>query len=1248
MKHNFTNYLTGSSLLVLLILFLSTQFNSPKTFDTNSSEGSEIWSTKKTKIKSGKDEYMKPDGFIEYFNSISSKFGEGSNSYKPGYRFNELKSALNKAKSIRSSSSYNAVFKSRGPGNVGGRTRAIAVDPDDNTNCTWIAGAASGGIWKTTDCGQSWINISPNIPNLSTNSIAQSPSNPDVIYVGTGEVFAANATFVRGDGIYKSINRGESWDLLVSTVGNNNFESVNRISIDPTDENVVIIATNSGIFKSIDGGNSWVKKYESIVPNTNAFNSVQDLQVDPTNFDIQYAGVNSVGIVKSMDGGETWELTSEGITDGTRFEIAIAPSKTDVIYTSTEVGQTTFLYYSGDAGASWYQVEDEDSNTDYLGGQGWYDNSIAVNPYDETEVFVGGVNIGKYVVDGQNIQESERQFLGLEFENIEFLSFVNFGADFSNGILNIATGNLSPSENPVTVEIRFGGNNTQKAHRFSVPADGGANGDGGAGIPETQYNFEDYSDVPFEVWDVENNRQLMVSYRDQKNDGTFNLNPRDDANDPELLNSREYLYIHDLEYNPDSPSPDVAEQSGGIAFANMYYFWPILAAGQEWNPSELENSILRILYDSKSVAVANATAVYDAYGGFGRQNINNLHPDHHHFTLIPMDESTETFMIVNGNDGGLGISRNNGGTFQQIENGYITSQFYGADKAPGADKYVGGTQDNGTWLSTTGTVNETSDYQFVLGGDGFEVVWHPDNENLVLATIYNNRIFKSTDGGNSFTASSSGIGEEDGPFITRLASSKTSPNTVYAIGNLGVYRSTNFGDTWSMRLISDDSWGGNASASDVTVSLANDQIVWAGAGMADGALNLFVSTNGGRSYEKTNNYSPDPNAFFTGIYTHPVEDSTAYALFSLPNFPKILKTTDLGKTWTDISGFEGSESGSNNGFPDAYVHSLLVMPFDTDIIWAGTEIGLFESLDGGNSWNFKADMPSVSIWSMKVVDNQVVLGTHGRGIWTAEIDELSLAALEIEDFTYNGYGKADVTFDLKRSYDKITLLYNDTEYLVLDNVAAGIRSVSIEGINEFNNSNIRLLAELNNEMFYAPKFNIETIDVTPDILGFSVSNNDGIYPVTIEVENNEPFEKVEVLFNSQVVHIDERILTEEDGNRIITFDYDQAARNNLQVKAFLNGQEYVASAQEQLITSNNNQLDTEFNIYPNPVNDIINISKANNISSLKIYSSKGVLVKQINISDLNQIDVSDLKQGIYLFQMSDAKGKLFTRRIIKQ
>ena len=98
-----------------------------------------------------------------------------------------------------------------------------------------------------------------------------------------------------------------------------------------------------------------------------------------------------------------------------------------------------------------------------------------------------------------------------------------------------------------------------------------------------------------------------------------------------------------------------------------------------------------------------------------------------------------------------------------------------------------------------------------------------------------------------------------------------------------------------------------------------------------------------------------------------------------------------GQTWKDLTGFHLNVSGkSSKGFPDVAVYSFLVMPHNTDIMWAGTDIGLVESTDGAESWHIvNSNFPNASTWDMKVKDQgQIVLATHGRGIWTATLDDL--------------------------------------------------------------------------------------------------------------------------------------------------------------------------------------------------------------------------------------------------------------------
>ena len=1239
------------SLLVVTCLFLI--FISKRLEVNVLNDTYELPSLKEQLIENKGD---RPNEYLNYFKEISTKSGATKPGYQPNYRINALNSALENVNSNRSISAKTAsIFQvtSRGPGNIGGRTRAIIVDPDDVTKNTWFAGSASGGIWKTVDAGMTWFNLTPNLPNLSTNALAMSASNHNVIYAGTGEIFASNLMFVRGDGIFKSVDRGVTWSQLTATGGDSNYNSVNGIVISPVDENILVVCTNSGIFKSVDGGINFIQTL-------NSFNkSVQDIVDDPSDFTILYAGIDGDGVYKSIDAGDTWVKSSNGIGDVGRIEIAVSSKNTNKVYASTyNSSDSTLVYTSADKGQNWVLFEDSNSSSNFLGEQGWYDNTIAVNPYNEDEVFVGGVYIGKLLFNGATVVK-DPAFLGVDLENTQsFLDFVNFGATVFNGALEIGDG-ATPSTQFFSVEIRFGSGVTQKAHRFTVPPNGGTNNDGGAGIPASEYVYADYIDVPFEVWDVTNNRQLMVSFRDQENNGVFNLNLRDEVNDPNLLFAREYIFINNVPYSLIQ-DPNIAIDGGGHMFNNMYFFWPILSSGV-WDPATLPLSTMRIKYESITVKQGDASIVSDPRGDFGGVN-SNLHADHHNLTIIPVNATTGEFRILNGNDGGLGISNDKGNTWSQITDGYVTSQFYGADKKPGSDEYFGGMQDNGTWQSPSGVVaSVTSHYTFEIGGDGFEVIWHSQNPDKMMGSIYNNRIYTSSSGGVIWADAQSGINTAEGPFITRLASSYTHPDVVFAVTASGVYKTTNFGDSWTLKPISfTDGWtydnGGTpviTSQHDVEVSLSNDKIVWAGGGM-DVYRKLFVSTDRGETFNAVNNFTDVNLGSISGLATHPFKDSTAYALFSFAGSPKILRTNDLGQTWVDISGF-GTGSTSANGFPDVLVHSLLVLPNNPNTILVGTEIGLFESYDNGLTWAFSnSGLPAVSIWSMKVVDDQIVIGTHGRGIWTLKLADLLNSQSSILAANYVGNKQVALDIKLPVLYDSVHVIVDGLVTSKLINpISTSLTSLEITMNPSVTPSSEAYLMSYLNGVGYKSG----TVEFTPDFTPFVESFNQNVDDRTIldaVVIISEEYDSLEIYLNDILVGT-ERTL--QLGNLNLPMVVDQPGSFVLQVRGYHGNISYTSNIKTLSIrTILGVEVFTEkkFIVFPNPVKDILYYEIPKDINSISytinIFNINGSLVKSTSyyryITD-PEITISDLQKGVYIIEFNCTQGS-YLSKFIKQ
>jgi hypothetical protein len=234
------------------------------------------------------------------------------------------------------------------------------------------------------------------------------------------------------------------------------------------------------------------------------------------------------------------------------------------------------------------------------------------------------------------------------------------------------------------------------------------------------------------------------------------------------------------------------------------------------------------------------------------------------------------------------------------------------------------------------------------------------------------------------------------------------------------------------------------SFTDVEVSRANPNIVWAGSGQF-GSTTLFVSTNAGQTFTSV----PNPIGYTLGnitrIATHPLEPNTAYALYSFSKTAKIMKTTNLGQTWTDISGF-GTGTSSTTGFPDVAVYSLYIRLDDPNIIWAGTEIGIVESLDGGATWAILTSFPAVGVWDMKGQDKEIVIGTHGRGIWSASIGKDQIGATKILASGTTPQSKFAMLINAPYKYDSILIKFNATSTLKFVPPDSGTYSLHISNV----------------------------------------------------------------------------------------------------------------------------------------------------------------------------------------------------------
>ena len=285
----------------------------------------------------------------------------------------------------------NAHWKKLGPGNIGGRIRAVYIHPTD-TNLIFI-GSVGGGIWKSTDGGDSWSSVDDFMGNLAVTSIVADPRtvgdlNSTVLYASTGEGFY-NIDGLRGYGVFKSTDGGRTWNHLSATspLGDSDWYYINRLTVN-SDGVIMAAANGKAIFISTDGGTNWTKKDLSY--------HLRDIDFDPNDKTKAIAGTLEGRVYYTNDTGATWQTST--IVDSTwaRVETAYAKSSSTV-YASVD-NNSGEIYKSTDNGATWTYV----SNPQHLGNQGWYANIIWVDPADDNHLIVGGLDLHESTDGGQN------------------------------------------------------------------------------------------------------------------------------------------------------------------------------------------------------------------------------------------------------------------------------------------------------------------------------------------------------------------------------------------------------------------------------------------------------------------------------------------------------------------------------------------------------------------------------------------------------------------------------------------------------------------------------------------------------------------------------------------------------------------------------------------------------------------------------------------------------------------------------
>jgi photosystem II stability/assembly factor-like uncharacterized protein len=667
---------------------------------------------------------------------------------------------------------------------------------------------------------------------------------------------------------------------------------------------------------------------------------VKAVAVHPTDQNTLYIGAAGGGIWKSTNGGATWLDIGRDLESLNFGAIAIDPDNPQTIYAgSGEACLFSFntmydgkgLFKSTDGGQSWITI-----NNGF--GEYTHFSDIAVNPHN-SNIVLASIASGNF-------------FVGDSLPNEGVWKSTDAGLTW-NRTLNEedAYDILFHPVNPAIVYATIGG--MQPNSGFYISTDEGNTWtQSNAGLPD-----------PTEIGRM----QIDLSH-----------------SSPNIL----YAVIYKLVGSITETTKAFKSVDGGINWAQIAAGIPLGGyGGTEWYDQGWYDLCIAVDPTNPNHVFIGNVELHETFDGsvfspvrpYGINNLSGslVHVDYHQLVYAP---SNPSYLYI-GCDGGIYKSTDGGSTATSLNNGLETLQFYRIASSPFDSLVVmGGMQDNGNALTRDGGIT----WNVVTGADGMECFFDYADSTIAYASIQYGAFYKSNNGGATFNYF---ISCGTGCWITPFFMHPTIHTTLYAATG-SVYRKTG----GAFMKISNNVVPAPAYVSTMAQSSVNpDHMILASGGFwenyplsADSLFKVKISTDGGFHWNDVTINIPGDIRWISRVVTDPVNPDCMYMLrtgFSPSN--KLYKTTDLGNTWTNISG----------DLPDLPTSDVFIDPQNTDHIYVATDIGVYFTINGGNTWELQGEgIPFVPVMDFDYVvtgSRRILrIGTHGRSIYETTLSPL--------------------------------------------------------------------------------------------------------------------------------------------------------------------------------------------------------------------------------------------------------------------